>query len=185
MEAQRTLIIVLAGPIASGKTTIAKLLAERYGFVYLKSKETLMRLLRERGESINENTLQAIGKEVVEKIGGRGLTELVLQDYDSSKNYVYDSIRNIDDCVYLRERFRERFKLIYLDLPEGIRKQRYVLRIGREISEESFYRRASHPVEAEIPYLSSEADALIVNYDQETTLNNIDSLLQLWMGLSS
>src|SRR6266550_4221540 len=74
MKAQRTLVIVLAGPIASGKTTIAKLLEKHYGFVYLRRKDTLIKLLKERGEPINENTLQAIGQEVIEKIGGTGLT---------------------------------------------------------------------------------------------------------------
>jgi dephospho-CoA kinase len=184
MEPQQTLVVALAGPIASGKTTIATLLASNYGFIHLRSKTTLIRLLEERGEPVNEITLQAIGKEIVDKIGGRGLTELVLQGHDPSKNYVYDSIRNVDDCQYLRERFGKHFRLIYLDGPEEIRKQRYFTRVERETSEESFYRRISHPVEAETPALSSEADAVILNKELEVTLSDIDSLFHSWMSLS-
>lgn len=176
----KKLIVGLSGSIAAGKTTIAKYLAESDGFIHLRSRNVLSEMLLEQGLEINENNLQNIGKSVVEKIGGAGLSELVLKDYNQSNDYVYDSIRHVKDLDYFRNRFGTKFKLLFVEAPEQIRRERYTKRLGRDSSEKSFMSRTKHPVENEANLLKMEASHVIYNDDNEIFFKEISLIIEKW-----
>lgn len=174
------LVVGFTGPIASGKTTLARGLVERHNFIHLRSRNILSRMLEEQEQDITEENLQKIGKKVIQEIGGSGLSALVLSDYSPMENYAYDSIRHVADLDYFRNRFGKRFKLLFIDSPASLREERYLSREGRESTIESYNRRIQHPVEYEVPFMRQEASAVVINISFEQSMEQITELLKAW-----
>jgi dephospho-CoA kinase/NTP pyrophosphatase (non-canonical NTP hydrolase) len=175
-------LIGLAGPIGSGKTVIGRFLEDRCGFVYKRYSLLLRQQLEEQGSVIDDDTMQEYGQRVFQLMGGQGLSELIMQDYDPSKNYVIDGLRHMSDYDYFQKRFGNRFHLIYVQADEGLRLERYLLRgTDRANSLDSFYRRISHEVEREVPLLINKASAIIVNTDLAPTLSQVNGLVGSWL----
>lgn len=173
------IVLGLGGPIAAGKTTISEALAQKYSFIHLRSSNVLKKMLLDEGKEITEKNLQDIGKRIINEIGGAGLSEIVLQDYQPILNYVYDSIRHVKDLEYFKARFNEYFLFLFVDAPEETRKVRYLSRNSRDNSEESYTKRTSHSVESEIELLRYEADLIVDNRNIDRALENIISLLNI------
>lgn len=169
-------IIGFAGPLASGKTHAAGLLA-RYGFVHLRSRRIIEALLQVHNIPLSEQAMQDMGNRVVSTIGGDGLTALTLINYDRDHSYAYDSLRNVEDVQYLRRKYREAFRLVYLDVLEDRRRARFATRSGRANTSSDFEARSRHAVEAEIPELKRIADYAFTNESEEQLVANLADVL--------
>ena len=88
MKKAKTIIVGVAGQISAGKTTAAGFLEYQFGFSYLRYSLFLKQLREEQGEPTDDGNLREFGQRIFEEIGGRGLSHLLMQQYDPSKNYV-------------------------------------------------------------------------------------------------
>ena len=157
-------IIGLAGPIGSGKTSLAEFLRDKHGFGYVRYSQVLEDMLRAKGKPITREILQEFGEEIFRTIGGKGLTEIVIQRIPAGCPAVVDGIRHLDDSDSLRTVFDGRFTLVYLDSSADDRLRRLQARksvacLGRD----EFDRISRHPVESDVELLRASADLVIVN----------------------
>jgi dephospho-CoA kinase len=157
-------VVGLAGPIGSGKTSLAEFLRDKHGFGYVRYSQVLEDMLRAEGKPVTRESLQEFGEGVFRTIGGRGLTEMVIQRIPSGRPTVVDGIRHLDDSDTLRKVFNGRFTLIYLDSSADDRFRRLqarnsVMSFGRK----EFDRISRHPIESEVELLKASADLVVVN----------------------
>ncbi len=157
-------IVGLAGPIGSGKTSLAEFLRDKHGFGYVRYSQVLEDKLRDKGKPISRESLQEFGEEIFRTMGGKGLTELVIQRVPADCPTVVDGIRHLDDAGTLRMVFGDRFTLVYLDssAEDRFHRLRSHDELGR-LSQDEFERISRHPVESEVPLLRTHADLVIKN----------------------
>lgn len=157
-------IVGLAGPIGSGKTSLAEFLRDKHGFAYVRYSQVLEDILRAMRKPISRETLQEFGEEVFRTIGGKGLTELVIQRISPGRPTVVDGIRHLQDCDTLKRAFGERFFLVYLNSSAEDRFRRLQARtLESSLDRDEFNRISQHPVEGEVELLKNRADMVIGN----------------------
>lgn len=157
-------VVGLAGAIGSGKTSLAEFLRDKHGFGYVRYSQVLEDMLRAKGKAATRETLQEFGEEIFRTIGGRGLTEMLIQRIPSGRPAVVDGIRHLDDSDTLRKVFDGRFTLIYLDSPADDRFRRLQARDSAvSLGRNEFDRISCHPVESDVELLKASADLVIVN----------------------
>ena len=122
------MIIGLTGRIAAGKETLTSFLREK-GFVYFETSAILKAMLLERGSEITRENMQNLGDELRKQNGVGALMSIMLEraGKDKSKNYIFDSLRNSGEAVFLREKVKG-FILIGVDASQKIRFERILKR---------------------------------------------------------
>lgn len=173
-------VIGLAGPLASGKTTIARYLSRQLGFIHLKSRDVLADALRASGEPVNERLLQDYGARIIEERGQHAVCELLMKDYDPRRNYVIDSLRHSSNCSYFRNLCGDSFKLLYVIVPSDSQLARFTERPGRMDASVTMASRIGHEVENDVPNLMPEADAVILNRDIAAVVTQVTALVLGW-----
>jgi dephospho-CoA kinase len=177
-----SIVVGLSGGIASGKTTTARFLEKEHQFVYMRYSLLMKQLLEEQGLTVNDANLLVIGQKLEEELGGHGVSDLLMRDYDPSKNYVIDGLRHISDYEYFKERFGDKFFLLYLDVPEQVRMERFTSRGDkRDISEKTFIERSRHIMEHQVPLLRQKASVIISNGSSLSLETQIRSLILNWL----
>ena len=104
-------VALVSGPIASGKTTLSRLLAARFGFCVVSTRELLAQVAR------NRRALQSAGASFDDSTGGRWVRDglLRLQSQSPAETlFVVDSVRTLDQVRWVRETFGESVKHIHL-----------------------------------------------------------------------
>src|ERR1043166_6938331 len=89
-----TKVVVLSGPVASGKSTLTQSLADRFGFRSLKTRELIQTLRPE--VPFERASLQEAGDSLDRETGGAWVSkaiEGVLAHEDKNVSIVVDSIR--------------------------------------------------------------------------------------------
>lgn len=72
------IFVGLAGKIASGKTTIANYLKEKYNFEILRFRDIIVEALKDRGLEVNRTNMQKVGEEIYCSLGPKLFSELLL-----------------------------------------------------------------------------------------------------------
>ena len=116
--------IGVSGPIAAGKTTVARAL-ERKGFAYTRFSLVLDDLLAERGLPRDRFNRQKLGNEI--NAGGRQrwLSARTVARVGDADRIVIDGLRFPDDHAFMVERFGACFRHVYIDAGVDIRCSRY------------------------------------------------------------
>jgi uncharacterized protein YprB with RNaseH-like and TPR domain/predicted nuclease with RNAse H fold/dephospho-CoA kinase len=151
-------VVGLSGPISSGKTTAGKYL-ESVGFAYSRYSQVLQALLEEKRIPVTRESLQQIGEEVHEGVGQRWLGSELVKRMPESGDLVIDGLRHPEDHSFLAEKFGPDFLHIYIDVPEGIQRERYV----NEGTADEFMKAVAHPIESNIPKLAELAHVIVQN----------------------
>ena len=116
-------VVLLSGPIASGKTTLARLLADRFGFRVVSTREFLLRHVGE-----DRRSLQAAGVSMDDTTGGSwvrdGLVRLRKQ-YSSEVSFVVDSVRTLDQIRWVRDAFGGSVTHVHLVADVDVLSDRY------------------------------------------------------------
>ena len=153
-EAAAIHIILLSGQIASGKTTLSRLLADRFAYRVVSTREILAHGQQDR------RSLQSIGASRDDSTAGRWVRDELVRLKDRNLAdvcYVVDSVRTPDQVRWVRETFGE--AVLHVHLTAG----RSVL-VGRYASRAEGYRYeevSSDPVEQGVGALASSADIVI------------------------
>jgi adenylosuccinate synthase len=154
-------IILLSGPVASGKTTLGDSLVDRYGFVRLKSRELIHTLLKTQPE---RSALQLGGDALDRKTKGRWIADALareLLDLPADAMVLVDSVRIEKQVKAIREAFGPRVTHVHLTAPLDELSRRYRDR-RRELKELSSYRQVrTNPTEKNIESLARLADVVV------------------------
>ena len=92
-------VILISGPIASGKTTLSLLLAERLGFHVVSTRELLA------WETPDRRTLQAAGASLDDSTDGRWVLDALLRlraQLPNATPVVVDAVRTLDQIQWVR-----------------------------------------------------------------------------------
>ena len=116
-------VVLLSGPIASGKTTLAQLLADRFGFCVVNTHELLLTYVVE-----DRRSLQAAGASLDNSTGGSwvrdGLFQLQRQ-CAAEVSFVVDSVRTLEQIWWVRDAFGESAEHVHLTADVEVLSDRY------------------------------------------------------------
>ena len=154
-------IILLSGPVASGKTTLGDSLVSRYGFVRFKSRELIHTLLKTQPERA---ALQGGGDALDRKTGGRWIADTLareLLDRPMDAMVLVDSVRIARQVKAIRKAFGPRVTHVHLTAPIDELARRYRDR-PKALKELPSYRQVrSNPTEKNIESLTRLADVVV------------------------
>lgn len=122
------MIIGICGTIAAGKETLTSFLREK-GFVYFETRQIIIEELKKLGLELTRENMQNWADEQREKFGADALMKIMLEraNQDRSKDYIFDSLRNDGEAVFLRKNVKD-FILIGVDAPREMRFKRIIER---------------------------------------------------------
>jgi adenylosuccinate synthase len=154
-------IILLSGPVASGKTTLGKSLVERYGFRLIKTRE----LIRSQRSVGNERgALQRAGDALDRKTNGQWLANALdreIAGLPEDAKVLVDAVRLKSQADAVRAAFGQRVIHIHVTAPEAVLAARYATRLAsvRELPSYADVRR--NKTERNIDRLAPIADIVI------------------------
>jgi len=122
------MIIGVCGTVAAGKETLTSYFREK-GFVYFETRQIIIEELKKLGLELSRTNMQNWADEQRAKFGVGAIMKVMLEraQEDPSKNYMFDSLRNDGEAVFLKENCKD-FVLIGVDAPREIRFKRAVTR---------------------------------------------------------
>lgn len=160
------LILVLSGPIASGKSSLCQDLITRFEFIELKTNELLKKLASGKIKSERE-ALQTFGDSLDKKTKGGwvrdGLTELIkTHPSPSNSMFVIDSARIEAQIESLREAYGNAVVHFHLTAPLKILTNRFNKRRKKSFKEASSYEQVQkNATEKNTEKLEKIADVVI------------------------
>ena len=176
------IILGLTGEIASGKGTVAKYLAEKYGSNFYRFSGILRDVAKRAHLEENRENLQKISTMFREYFGSDILAKTIYLDVKNDKHEIItvDGVRRFEDVEYLKK--LAGFKLIYIETNLEKRYERLIKR--RENSDdatktfEGFKKDLIGEAELEIKALKDKADIIIENNGtREDLYKKIDNIL--------
>ena len=120
-------IILLSGPVASGKTTLARNLADRFGMKVLRTRGWLMSELENRGRG-GRADLQQEGERLDQETNGMWVLQGLDRDLrarGTSEGVVVDSVRIEKQIVAIRDAYGAAVTHIHITAPVPALGQRY------------------------------------------------------------
>ncbi|MBD3779230.1 MAG: adenylosuccinate synthetase [Micrococcales bacterium] len=173
-----TTVVALSGPIASGKTTVARQLAERWDGELVSTRLELARLAKISGVDLQDRAeFQAFGDKLDRETGGEWVARAVeAAGRRSPRLLVVDAVRIEPQVSALRERFGRRLVHVHLETSDmQVLAARYRDRRegGGPIKEfQSYAEVAQNQTEANIGSLGDHADVVL-----DTLRNTVDDLI--------
>lgn len=157
-------IILLSGPISSGKSTLAKGLTERYGMSILKTNEILKKQVRSDLRQ-DRKVLQAHGERLDRKTRGRWVLEELREwsnQVKSGSEVIVDSVRIAEQIQAIREAYGPIVIHVHLTAPINELEQRFNKRWKQGKEKDFNYSEVKeNPTEKQIENLAGIADIVI------------------------
>lgn len=160
------LILVLTGPIASGKSTLCEDLIDNFGFKQIKTNE-LLKKLAEGKVKFEREALQKFGETLDRQTKGTWVRD-GLMDFisglpaNSDSLIVVDSARIEEQIEALREAFGNRIIHIHLTAPPETLEKRFKGRKKKRFKESLSYEDVKKdPTERNVEQLQKTADVVI------------------------
>jgi predicted kinase len=147
--------VALVGMPAAGKSTVAKILQQRFGFNWVRTRD-VVRLFSPDGAIAN---LQATGANLAGGVGAETFCKELFKRVEPDRSNVIDAIRPIEHWQRIKDEYGARAILISIVAPLTLRQKR-ISDAGRG---ESIRARDEHQVEADIPALIEESAFTVVN----------------------
>lgn len=173
----RPLVVGISGPIAAGKTTVAKIF-ENAGFSYTRFSLVIDDILNERGMELSRANRQQIGAEIHSSGNQRMLEERTIARVKNADMIVVDGMRFPEDHAFLVEQFGANFVHVYVQADEETRRIRY-----NGNGEEEFSKITNASSEKAVETLKSYAQECIDNNSSQHDLKNrIGAVVQRVLG---
>jgi adenylosuccinate synthase len=161
---RRRLIVVVSGPVAGGKSTLARMLADRFDGVRLSTRELLMPRLRP-GQVASRAALQEIGADLDQADGGQWVADRLSRTIfsDAHSLFIIDSARIAGQLDGLRRAFGDEVRHVHVTASPETCAERYELRRSRaEVEEAASYADVTaDPTEAQVETLAPMADVVV------------------------
>src|SRR4029079_9193002 len=109
--AQRKIIVLLSGQIASGKTTLSKKLEEKFNFKYLRTRSAIKNLAEKelKGREPDRSFLQKFGTSLDTKDNGKWVLNYFQKDLgyslDEGSFYIVDAVRVLKQIEHFRKAY--------------------------------------------------------------------------------
>jgi adenylate kinase family enzyme len=162
------LLVLISGPIAVGKSSVAAELIAIYGFGRISTGKFLAEKAHKEGVKGDRSGLQIVGDALDEKTDFQWVVENVAVPTIESKRdverWLLDSVRKERQVHHFRARYGPRILHVHLTAPESILKERYETRLskGEEYAGNTPYEVAiQHPNEISSRGLIDVADLVI------------------------
>jgi adenylosuccinate synthase len=131
----RKCVLLLSGPVAAGKSTIAKSLVEEHGFRSIRSGAYLLAEAQKAGLDTSRGGLQALGDQKdVETDFGWLIDEVagpLIQQFSEQPLWILDSVRKEKQVAHFRRRFPGQVLHLHLTTSEHELRRRYDERLLR------------------------------------------------------
>ena len=161
-------LVLLSGPVAVGKTSVARALIEQFHFLDIRSGAYLRDLAAKRGKDTSRTTLQELGDSLDESTDFTWLVDEVavaaIAKGPGQRLWLIDSVRKKRQVEHFRSRFGEAVLHVHLVAPEEILRARYDARLsaGGEYEGNVPYEVAvKHPNEISSRGLEKIADSIV------------------------
>lgn len=161
-------IVLLSGPIAVGKSSVAKELVDGHGFRLLRTSPFLLKVAAGRGLRGDRACLQDLGDGLDHDTDFRwvidDVTAPALLAAPEVQYWLLDSIRKKRQVEHFRARFGSAVLHVHFTAPEEVLAARYETRRTQGDSSvvlQSYASAIAHPNEVAARELSSVADAVI------------------------
>ncbi|MFT3883153.1 MAG: adenylosuccinate synthetase [Gemmatales bacterium] len=167
------MIVLLSGHVASGKSTLATLLHDRFNFEVIKTWQLL--------KSINpkipqeREALQAFGELLDKETNGQWVVEQLEQLIRTRRDFtvVIDSVRHQGQIDFVRKGYGTSVIHVHLKAPQDVLTSRYKNRENKDIQElGSFAELLKNETEKAVPELEQSADVVV-----DTYLNSSEDVL--------
>jgi dephospho-CoA kinase len=148
------IVVGLAGPIASGKTTIGRKLADSLGIPFGSFGRVIRMIAQSKGISESRENLQRLGQQLVERDPVQ-LCREVLNDvgWQPGMPVVIDGFRHLSIVDALRKLVRPvAFRLVYVDIDLRTELAR------TSLSDAAIRQYRADPTEIQVPDLKNLAD---------------------------
>ena len=123
-------IILLSGPVASGKSTLCRALEHRFGLTVLLTRELITRSLDRKG-ALDRKNLQWEGERLDRETGGAWIKDAlnqVLNEHVIESALVVDAVRTREQVRIIRDTYDSAVSHIHLTAPERMLSARYETR---------------------------------------------------------
>lgn len=154
-------IILLSGPVSSGKTHLSKRLEDQFGLLILRTRELLVE--KSPKHSDDRLPLQAVGDQFDRETDGKWVLSALMEIINSpskSKLVVVDCVRTNKQIEHIRNAYRSGVTHVHLTAPVDVLRQRYNQRYARA-SAPSYDRVMSNKTESGVWKLAETADIVI------------------------
>ncbi len=120
-------ILLLSGSVASGKTTLARKLADRFGLDLLRTRDWLKTNACD-GSGEGRSELQTLGERLDQETGGTWVLEgldRALRDRSNQQSVVVDSVRTVKQIDAIRRAYGAAVTHIHMTAPLSVLVDRY------------------------------------------------------------
>ena len=158
-------VVLISGPIASGKSTLGRLLADRFGYCVVSTRD----LLAQQGS--DRRSFQAAGATLDYRTAGRWVRDRLVESQAQSPgqaSFVVDSVRTLDQIRWVRKAYDGAVLHVHLTAKLEILSRRYGFRFEGYNYEDV----RDDPTERRIERLRETADLVI-----DTTGRSPDTVL--------
>ena len=168
--AQRKLIVLLSGQIASGKSTVSDGLRDEHGFFVVSTRsilEDLARELHSEQERKERGFLQRFGRSLDEETQGKWVIHRTQHLVNKHDRIIIDSARIQPQITAFREAYGQSVVHIHLHAEEAWRRERFIARAlegdfkSREEAGAKFDAYAADPTEMGVFEFKDNADLVI------------------------
>lgn len=155
--------VIISGKIASGKTTLAKKLAEELNAIFISFGDFLRYQSIQNNQEPTREYLQNLGINYISKYGHQGFVSLVFNHFsnlstNTTNYFIVDGVRHIPIFEEIRK-ISKKTILIYLDIDK---EQLYKNIANRDsFNKETLDKFLTHNVENELDNLKNYAEILI------------------------
>lgn len=163
-------VVVLSGPVAAGKTTLAGQLVKRFGAVPFKTS-ALLEQHAEGHVALERTAMQEFGERLDRRTDGTWVAyDLVPEINKLNENtiVVIDSVRIAGQIEALRRGLPRQIVHVHLRASREVLERRYRRRRRSRFAEKATYQEVlDNPTEEQVPTLVEDAD-IVIDTDQNT-----------------
>lgn len=174
-------LLLLSGPMASGKTSVSAALQEHHGFLPISSGSYLRAQLVARNKQLDRYNLQELGDSLDKATDFSWLIESVAKPAIEARldidNWLIDAVRKPRQVELFRHCFGRAVRHVHIVAPDSVLVQRYVERGGSLLVD--YQASVLHPNEQSARSLAGFADK-VLDTERYTSLEIANHIMKVW-----